>query len=173
MLDFPQTAARLRRKSQLLGIEKFSGLSGVLGGAGWCGERLGVVQGGNLGERMWSVSGFQGSTLHSHWAPLLSADFAVFSPELVLTDDRSGRIWNCRTFQNFYRQRGFSTFKVVIKELHLIELVNISPIFGDTPQTCLINTRLHARPYIEINWAEPLTETQPGQILIGLFQQFR
>ena len=32
MLDFPQVAARLWRKSQLLGIEKFSGLSGVLGG---------------------------------------------------------------------------------------------------------------------------------------------
>ena len=52
MLDFPQTAARLWRKSQLLGIEKFSGVSGVGGRLCWSGERQGVLQGCNLEERM-------------------------------------------------------------------------------------------------------------------------
>ena len=48
MLDFPQVAARLWRKSQLLGIEKFSGVSGVVRGVG---ERQRVLQGCNLDER--------------------------------------------------------------------------------------------------------------------------
>ena len=121
MLDFPQVTARLRRKSQLLGIEKLSGLSGVLGWAWRGGERLGVLQGDNLWENILGQSSHC-STSHSHWdlAPLLTRDFAVFSPELALTDDRSGRTWNYKTLHHFYRRRGLSALKVVIKDLDLI-----------------------------------------------------
>ena len=72
MLDFPQAAARRWRKSQLLGIENFSGtgLSGVLGGVSGSGERQGVLEGrlGHLEERM-VVSDQTSLTLtlsHSH-----------------------------------------------------------------------------------------------------------
>ena len=71
MLDFPQAAARRWRKSQLLGIENFSGtgLSGVLGGVSGSGERQGVLEGrlGHLEERMvvWSVIRLV-SLSHSH-----------------------------------------------------------------------------------------------------------
>ena len=52
MLDFPQAAPGLWGKSQFLGIQKFSGVSGVLGGLRWSGERQGVLEGANAHARL-------------------------------------------------------------------------------------------------------------------------
>ena len=49
----------------------------------------------------WRETGSAGGRWHSRQAPPLTEDSAVFSPELVLTDGRSGRIWNCITFHSF------------------------------------------------------------------------
>ena len=52
MLDFPQAAPGLWGKSQFLGIQKFSGVSGVLGGLRWSGERQGVLEGADTHARL-------------------------------------------------------------------------------------------------------------------------